>query len=97
MLTRCAQLARHSEVNRLKILQAFETLPNIIEAAHNKADNLPLDTENMKSVKLHGAISDLHVTLIRTIPPLINKLIPGTFRTDLPHKLVEGWLSLTAE
>lgn len=63
-------------MNRLKILGAFETVPNIIEMARNKAKNYPLNSLNPKSVKLHKNVHDLRITLVRVLPPLINKLVP---------------------
>ncbi|KAH8892611.1 hypothetical protein GQ53DRAFT_840935 [Thozetella sp. PMI_491] len=72
-------LARHSEMNRLKILSALETVPNIIEIARNKAKTFPLDCTNLRSIQLHQAIRDLQDTLLQTLPALINRLVPGTF------------------
>ncbi|KAE8446335.1 hypothetical protein EG329_012084 [Mollisiaceae sp. DMI_Dod_QoI] len=72
-------LARHSEMNRRKILGAFGSVPNIIEIARNKAETFPMDSKNPKSVQLHKSIQELQETLLRTLPVLINKLIPGTF------------------
>ncbi|RDW79368.1 hypothetical protein BP6252_04006 [Coleophoma cylindrospora] len=72
-------LARQSEMNRRKILAAFGAVPNIIETARNKAKNFPLDS-NPKIIRLHKNIQELQETLLRTLPVLINKLIPGTFR-----------------
>jgi hypothetical protein len=74
-----SQLARHSEMNRCKILSAFGAVPNIIEMAQNKAETFPMDSKNPKSVQLHKSIQELQETLLRTLPALINKLIPGTF------------------
>jgi hypothetical protein len=73
------QLARHSELNRRKILAAFAAIPNIIEIAQNKAVTFPMDTKNSKIIQLHKSIQDLQETLLQTLPVLINKLIPGTF------------------
>ncbi|RDW91763.1 hypothetical protein BP5796_01157 [Coleophoma crateriformis] len=73
-------LARQSEMNRRKILAAFGNVPNIIEIARNKAETFPLDSKNPKSIQLHKNIQELQETLLRTLPVLINKLIPGTFR-----------------
>ncbi|KFA78623.1 hypothetical protein S40288_11199 [Stachybotrys chartarum IBT 40288] len=72
-------LARHSEMNREKILAAFENVPNIIEMARNKAETLPLDGANPKSVQLHKSVQELQNTLLEILPALIDKLIPGTF------------------
>jgi hypothetical protein len=74
------QLAKHSEMNRLKILGAFENMPNIIEMARNKAASFPLDSKNPRSIELHKSMDGLHATLLGTLPALINRLIPGTFR-----------------
>jgi hypothetical protein len=74
-----SQLARHSEMNRCKILAAFGAVPNIIEMGQNKAETFPMDSKNPKSVQLHRSIQELQETLLRTLPALINKLIPGTF------------------
>lgn len=74
------KLARHSEMNRLKILGAFEKVPNIIEMARNKVETFPLDKNNFKTVKLHASVEELQATLLQTLPVLINKLVPGTFR-----------------
>ena len=67
-------------MNRLKILGAFEKVPNIIEMARNKAEAFPLDSGNPKSVQLHKNVEELQATLLETLPPLINKLVPGSFR-----------------
>jgi hypothetical protein len=67
-------------MNRVKILNAFGSLPNIIEMARNKAKNLPLDNTNAKSVSLHDSVKELLDTLLDALPALIEKLIPGTFR-----------------
>ncbi|KAK0713760.1 hypothetical protein B0T26DRAFT_678051 [Lasiosphaeria miniovina] len=72
-------LARHSEMNRLKILAAFESVPNIIEMARNKAETFKLDSSNPKSIQLHKCVQELQLMLIRTLPALINRLVPGTF------------------
>ncbi|KAK3312951.1 hypothetical protein B0H66DRAFT_569238 [Apodospora peruviana] len=72
-------LARHSEMNRVKILAAFENVPNIIEIAWSKAKTFPLDRDKPKSVKLHQNVEKLQETLLKTLPMLINKLVPGTF------------------
>lgn len=67
-------------MNRAKILASFESVPNIIEMARNKAENFPLDSKNPKSIQLHQNVQELQATLLRTLPALINKLVPGTFR-----------------
>ncbi|KAK3376048.1 hypothetical protein B0T24DRAFT_699039 [Lasiosphaeria ovina] len=72
-------LARHSEMNRLKILAAFESVPNIIEMARNKAETFKLDSNDPKSIQLHKRVQELQLTLIQTLPALINRLVPGTF------------------
>lgn len=73
-------------MNRLKILEAFEKVPNIIEMARNKAETFPLDSENPKTVQLHENVHKLQKTLLRTLPVLINKLVPGTFRKTTQQK-----------
>lgn len=65
-------------MNRLKILTAFDTVPTIIEMAQNKAETLPLDLNNPKSVKLHMNIHELRTTLLRALPVLIQKLVPSS-------------------
>jgi len=72
------KLARHSEMNRLRILGAFEMVPNIIEMARNKAETFPLDDRNPKSVKLHKSVHQLRMTLLRALPALIQKLVPSS-------------------
>ncbi|KAH7323239.1 hypothetical protein B0I35DRAFT_427345 [Stachybotrys elegans] len=72
-------LARHSELNRDKILAAFESVPNIIEMAMDKARTLQPDPANPKSVDLHRSIQDLQNTLLKVLPVLIDRLLPGTF------------------
>ncbi|KAK4160418.1 hypothetical protein QBC43DRAFT_113603 [Cladorrhinum sp. PSN259] len=72
-------LARHSEMNRLKILSAFESVPNIIEEAQNKAHTFPPDEKNPKTMQLHESIGGLQETLLRVLPALIDKLIPGAW------------------
>jgi len=67
-------------MNRRKILTAFAAVPNIIEIAKNKAETFPMDSKKPKSVDLHMSIHKLQETLLRTLPALINKLAPGTFR-----------------
>jgi len=74
-------------MNRRKILAAFGDVPNIIEMARNKAETFPLDSKNPKSVQLHKSIQELQETLLRTLPALINKLIPGTFRKNTTQNL----------
>ncbi len=73
-------------MNRRKILAAFGNVPNIIEIARNKAETFPMDSKNPKSVQLHKSIQELQETLLRTLPVLINKLIPGTFRKNTTKK-----------
>ncbi|KAB5583584.1 hypothetical protein GE09DRAFT_1212161 [Coniochaeta sp. 2T2.1] len=75
-------LARHSEMNRLRILGAFEMVPNIIEMARNKAELFPLDAKNPKSVKLHKNVHELRTTLLRALPALIQKLVPSSSFTN---------------
>lgn len=89
-------------MNRLKILAAFGTVPQIIEMAQNKAETFPLDGKNPKRIQLHKNIQDLQETLLRTLPALINKLIPGTFRKptqqNMPtenHKANSSYLQST--
>jgi hypothetical protein len=65
-------------MNRLRILGAFEMVPNIIEMARNKAETFPLDANNPKSVKLHKNVHDLRTTLLRALPALIQKLAPSS-------------------
>jgi hypothetical protein len=72
-------LARHSELNRYKILSAFERLPNIIEEAENKSNAFPLDTSNPKTVRLDRAVWGLRMLLVQSLPALINILIPNSF------------------
>jgi len=79
------QLARHSEMNRLKILGAFERVPNIIELAKDRVETFPRDS-NPKSARLHQSVRDLQLTLLRTLPVLIDKLIPGTFGETTPPR-----------
>jgi hypothetical protein len=74
-------------MNRRKILAAFGAVPNIIEIAQNKAQTFPMDSKNLKSVQLHKSIQELQETLLRTLPALINKLIPGTFRKNTTKNL----------
>jgi hypothetical protein len=74
-------------MNRLKILAAFGAVPNIIEIARNKAETFPMDSKNLKSVQLHQSIQELQETLLRILPALINKLIPGTFRKNTTQDL----------
>ena len=74
-------------MNRQRILAAFGAVPNIIEIAQNKAETFPMDSRNLKSVQLHKSIQELQETLLRTLPALINKLIPGTFRKKIMQNL----------
>ncbi|KAM7213570.1 hypothetical protein V8F06_011067 [Rhypophila decipiens] len=83
-------LARHSELNRTKILGAFENVPNIIEMARTKAETFPLDSNNTKSVQLHKKVRLLQDTLIKSLPPLINKLVPSGFLSALQSPF-GGW------
>jgi len=66
-------------MNRIKILTAFERVPNIIEEAQNKAKSFPVGHENPRTVTLHSKIHALRDTLVRVLPVLINILIPKTF------------------
>ena len=75
-------------MNRLKILGAFDSVPNVIEMARNKAESFPLDEANPKSIKLHKSIQELQWTLLRVLPPLIDKIVPKTFRTTRFHRRV---------
>jgi hypothetical protein len=77
-------------MNRLKILGAFETVPNIIEMARNKSETFPLDCKNPKSIQLHKNVQELQATLLRTLPALINRLVPGTFRKIMKQELHAG-------
>jgi hypothetical protein len=73
------QLARHDHINRVKILGAFEMVPNIIESARNKAETFKKDRSKPKNMQLHDHIEKLQDVLLRVIPALINLIIPGTF------------------
>jgi hypothetical protein len=79
MVADSPQLARHSEMNRYKILSAFERLPNIIEEAENKSTAFPLNPENPKTVRLDRTVRGLRMLLVQSLPALINILIPNTF------------------
>jgi methyl-accepting chemotaxis protein len=46
--------------------------------AYGKAESIPRDRAG--SVRLHGMIRELQKTLLRTLPLLIDRLNPGTFR-----------------
>jgi hypothetical protein len=72
-------------MNRLRILGAFETVPNIIEMARNKAQTFPLDERNPKSVKLHENVHELRTTLLQVLPVLINKLVPNPSFCEYNH------------
>lgn len=74
-------------MNRLKILDAFQNVPNIIEMARNKAETFPLDDQNPKSVKLHQNVHELRTTLVRALPPLINKIAPSTSLCETAYAL----------
>ncbi|KAK3386181.1 hypothetical protein B0H63DRAFT_192787 [Podospora didyma] len=76
-------LARHSELNRLTVLAALETLPNIVEIAQNKMKTFPVESGNPKSIELHKRIQILQARLLETLPLLINKLVPGSFTKTL--------------
>jgi hypothetical protein len=65
-------------MNRLKILGAFENLPNIIEMAKNKQKTFKPDSKDPKSLDLHIRVEHLQTTLLRILPILIDKLVPGT-------------------
>ena len=65
-------------MNRLKILAAFENLPNIIEMAKNKQKTFKPDSDDPKSRDLHLRVEHLQTTLLRVLPILIDKLVPGT-------------------
>lgn len=66
-------------MNRLKLMTAFETIPNIVEMAQNKAANFPLEGGNPKAIRLHKEIAEFQQTLLKTIPALIGRLAPGTW------------------
>ncbi|KAK0643182.1 hypothetical protein B0T16DRAFT_178493 [Cercophora newfieldiana] len=76
-------LARHSEMNRYKILSAFEKLPNIIEEAENKSNAFPLDNTKPKTVILDRAVRGLRMLLVQSLPALINILIPNSFFNNI--------------
>jgi hypothetical protein len=82
------KLARHSELNRLRILGAFEMVPNIIETARNKTETFPLDERNPKSIKLHDSVNKLRTTLLRALPALIQKLVPSSSFSKTSHHYV---------
>jgi hypothetical protein len=48
--------------------------------AKNKAKSLLLDSSQPESIRLHEAIRELQLTLLRILPDLIERLNPGTFR-----------------
>ena len=89
------QLARQSEIHRVKILGAFQDVPNIIEMATNKSNIFPLDRQHPKIIQLHKNVQELHTTLLKALPVLINMLIPGTFREVNRVKLYEWFKKLT--
>lgn len=72
-------LARQDEMNRLKIMNAFERVPNIVEMAQNKAAMVSPETDHPKTMQLHRHIGLLRKTLVTTLPPLIDILVPRTF------------------
>jgi len=47
--------------------------------AQDKAKTFPLGGK-MESIRLHESVNELQQTLLRTLPDLIEKLNPGTFR-----------------
>jgi len=61
----------------------MERVPNIIEEARNKSHLFPVDHDQPRTVKLDNQIQALRIVLVRTLPALINILIPNTFR-ELP-------------
>ena len=77
-------------MNRQKILKALGTVPNTIEIAKSKAETFPFDSDKPKSIQLHTSIQDLQETLLQTLPALINRLIPGTFRKNIMQNLHGG-------
>ncbi|KAK4225183.1 hypothetical protein QBC38DRAFT_270181 [Podospora fimiseda] len=83
-------LARHSEMNRIKILSVFDSVPNIIEEAKNKSEKFPPSEKNPKTIQLDESIKELQLTLLRVLPDLINRLIPGTWRNAWRSPFV-GW------
>ncbi|KAK3986432.1 hypothetical protein QBC44DRAFT_139558 [Cladorrhinum sp. PSN332] len=83
-------LARHSEMNRIKILSGFESVPNIIEEAKNKSEKFPPNEKNPKTIQLHESVKELQETLLRVLPDLINRLIPGTWRNAWKSPFA-GW------
>jgi len=58
----------------------MERVPNIIEEARNKSHLFPVDHDQPRTVKLDNQIQALRIVLVRTLPALINILIPNTFR-----------------
>jgi hypothetical protein len=68
------QLARHRESCRWMILTAFEDIPDIIEMARRKAETFRSDRELMEKVQ------NLKLTLLKSLPILIDLLCPGTYR-----------------
>ena len=79
MLTRF-EIARHRTQDRLKILAAFDDMPNAILMAHNKAGAFPRDEANLHSIRLHDSVDALYKTLLGVLPPLIKTLNPDKFR-----------------
>lgn len=71
-------MARQRQQNRLKILDAFEEMPHVIQMAQSKARNFPPDQSSNDNILLHDSLWELYKTLFRTLPDLIRILNPGT-------------------
>ncbi|KAK3367849.1 hypothetical protein B0H63DRAFT_529557 [Podospora didyma] len=83
-------LARQDEMYRLKIMNAFERVPNIVEMAQNKAAMVSPETDHPKTMQLHRHIDQLRKTLVTTLPLLIDILVPRTFVNKFKSPF-RGW------
>ena len=64
----------------MKILRALENIPNVIQMAQDKTNSFPLNYNQGESIRLHESIREFQRTLLCTLPNLIEKLNPDTFR-----------------
>lgn len=72
------QIAQQRHQDRMKLLKAFGNMPQIIYMAMSKAEHFPPDETKPETTRLHQSIASLRVTLLKVLPALIERLVPGT-------------------
>ncbi|KAI8635573.1 hypothetical protein F5Y19DRAFT_408325 [Xylariaceae sp. FL1651] len=73
-------IAQKRQQDRARLLKAFGDIPRVMYMAMSKAQHFPLVDGKMDIVRLHESISYLRGTLLKVIPALIERLMPGSLR-----------------